>query len=393
MKRIGVCIEWDRAWGRDVCEGICAFAQKHPDWSLTLMKIADVGRRAIPAGMDGLIVHVPSESLEDLLCSRRCPVVDLACRTRYDARTLRGHWQDNAAIGRLAARHFIEHRFASFAFCGYDGQAFSDIRKRAFVRTLERHRHSVETYSCDRSVTSGFVSAAMYGEERIDSAPDSPRLVRWLQSLAKPVAVFCANDLRALQAILACEKAGISVPDEVAVLGVDNDTLICNFITPTISSIDPDAKAIGVAAAESLACALDGRPEGRAIQAVRPRELVTRASSDVFSVEPRWLSDALVFIRRNINRSLSAADVYAAANRSHTSVDAAFRRALGASVLSTIRSVALDEAKRLLAATGLPISEVSKRTGFRSPQYFCNVFSGAFGMSPSAFREAGKRFS
>lgn len=386
MKRIGICVEWDRSWGRNICEGICAFAKTQPDWSLALCKPTDFKKSAASADFDGFITHMPDSILESLLASTHGVVVDLACRTRYDARAVRGIWQDNAAIGRLAARHFIEHRFTRFAFCGYDGQAFSDLRRDAFKRTLEHHQHSVEAYTCPASATRAFASYAVRGE-RLSSAPDSRQLVRWLKSLPKPIALFCANDLRGLQVIMVCGNAKIAVPQEVAVLGVDNDTLICNFVTPTISSIDPNATTLGFIAAESLCIALEGSPCLTEERIVKPRELITRASTNIFPLDPPWLSDALIYIQRNISRHLSAQDVYAALGRSHTTVNAAFREKLGGSVQAEIRRVALEEARRLLERTDFSVATVAKRTGFHTPQYFCNVFTSVFGRSPSAFRQ------
>lgn len=386
MKRIGICIEWDRSWGRNICEGICAFAQTQPDWSLTLLKPADFKKSATPTDFDGFITHMPDSLLEDLLAHTHGTVVDLACRVRYDARVVRGIWQDNAAIGKLAARHFLEHHFTRFAFCGYDGQPFSDFRKDSFIHYLEHHQRRVEVYSCSAAVTRTFAADAVRGE-RLNSAPDSRQLVRWLKSLPKPIAVFCANDLRGLQVIMACEDAGIAVPQEVAVLGVDNDTLICNFVTPTLSSIDPDATTLGFIAAESLQYALEGGVDPSNGRIVKPRELITRASSNIFPLDPPWLSDALIYIRRNINHHISAQHVYAALGRSHTNVNAAFREKLGTSVQAEIRRVALEEAKRLLCKTDLSIADIAKRTGFHTPQYFCNTFTNAFGKSPTAFRQ------
>lgn len=385
MKRIGICIEWDRSWGRNICEGICTFAQTQPDWSLTLLKPADFKKSATPTDFDGFITHMPDPLLESLLASAQGVVVDLACRTRYDARVVRGIWQDNAAIGKLAARHFIEHRFTRFAFCGYDNQPFSDFRRDSFIRYLEHHRHAVEVYTSAASVAHTFASNAVRGE-RLDSAPDSKQLIRWLKSLPKPIALFCANDLRGLQVIMACEVAGIAVPQEVAVLGVDNDTLICNFVTPTLSSIDPDATTLGFVAAESLSHALEGDSIPFEPKIVKPNDLIERSSTNIFPLDPPWLADALIYIRRNINHHLSAQDVYAALGRSHTNVNSAFRANLGTSVQAEIRRVALEEAKRLLNKTDLSIADVAKRTGFHTPQYFCNIFTSVFGKSPTTFR-------
>lgn len=385
MKRVGVCIEWDRAWGRCICEGICAFAQAHSSWSLALLKPADFRKNSTREDFDGFITHMPDRFLENLLGGSHGPVVDLAFRTDYDSRVVRGIWQDNAEIGRLAARHFLEHRFTRFAFCGYDGQPFSDCRRDSFIRNLGDFQQDVKVYSCSPSVTRNFTFNAIYGE-RLDSAPDSCKLVRWLKSLPKPIALFCANDLRGLQVILACRTAGISVPNEIAVLGVDNDTLICNFIAPTLSSIDPDATALGLAAAKSLDLAFNGKPVSSVPQMIRPRDLIARTSTDIFPLNPPWLSDALVFIRRNITHHISAADVCASVGRSHTSVNASFRRELGTSVQGEIRRVALDRAVCLLLTTDLPAAEIARRTGFRTPQYFCSTFAKVLGKPPGDFR-------
>ena len=382
MKRIGIYVERHRAWGRQICEGVCAFAQAHDDWSLAMLEREDFASPTRLSAFDGFIARVPDVTVAQALAHTRRPVADLTCEAASEGRFIRAVWQDNAAVGKLAARHFIEHRFTRFAFCGYADRRFSDERRDAFARCLRLNRFETAVYECPPTATRAYDTATAQ-HERLSSAPDARQLVRWLQSLPKPVAVFCANDLRGQQVIFACAEAGIAVPAEVAVLGLDNDTLVCNFVTPTLSSIDPDATALGLSAARALALGLDGLRTPPRQSLVPPRELVTRASTETFPVDPPWLSDALVFIRRNINRRLSAADVYAAVHRSHTRVDAAFRERLGTTVQAEIRRVALDEARRLLATTGLSVADVARRAGFASPQYFCNVFTAAFGQPPS----------
>ena len=150
----------------------------------------------------------------------------------------------------------------------------------------------------------------------------------------------------------ACHSACLQVPRDLALLGVDNDTVVCNFVSPMLSSIDPDAFQVGRVTAERLDRCLDGArlPSYGRIPRVSPRELVVRASSQTFPVNPEWLSDALVFIRRNYHRHLTASAVYAYLNRSHTRIDAAFRAQLGTTVQQEIRRVSLAEAERLLTS-------------------------------------------
>ena len=383
MKRIGIYVERHRAWGRQACEGICAFAQERRDWSLSMLEPDDFKSPSALARFDGFIARVPNAQVATALRQTRRPVADLTREAVSKGLFLHTARQDNAAIGKLAARHFIEHRFTNFAFCGYAERRFSNERRQAFCRYLALNRFTAESYDSPPTAVQDYDTATA-SHEAFASAPDVKRLMRWLRKLPKPVAVFCANDYRGRQVIEACADAGIGVPGEVAVLGTDNDTLVCNFVTPTISSIDPDVMSLGRAAAESVSRARDGNDAPSKPVMIPPRELVVRASTETFPVDPPWLSDALVFIRRNVNRRLSAADVYSAVGRSHPRVDAAFRNKLGTTVQSEIRRVALAEAERLLATTKMPVADVAKLTGFSSPQYFCNVFTATFGKPPSA---------
>ena len=384
MKRIGIYVERHRAWGRQACEGICAFAQERRDWSLSMLELGDFRSPSTLARFDGFIARIPNAQVATALRQTHRPVADLTREAVSKGLFICTARQDNAAIGKLAARHFIEHRFTNFAFCGYAERRFSNERRHSFANHLALNRFNVDTYDCPPTAVHDYDTATA-SHEAFAPAPDVRHLMRWLRKLPKPVAVFCANDYRGRQVIEACADAGIGVPGDVAVLGTDNDTLVCNFVTPTLSSIDPDVMALGRAAAESVSRMIDGGAEQPNPVMVPPRGIVVRASTETFPVDPPWLSDALVFIRRNVNRRLSAADVYSAVGRSHTRVDAAFRDKLGTTVQSEIRRVALAEAKRLLATSAMPISDIAKLTGFSSPQYFCNVFTATFGKSPSAF--------
>ena len=386
MKRIGIFVERQRAWGRQLCEGVASFAQERADWELTTLEREDLASRRLLAAFDGFIARVYDETVAKVFRRTGKPVADVSCEQTLPSPFIRGVLQDNRAIGILAARHFIEHRFTNFAFCGFDGKRFSDARRDTFTRCLRFNHFDCHAYRSPARAAAE-LDKSIASRERLVAGADNARLQAWLAKLPKPIAVFCANDLRAFHVLEACKSCGLKVPGDVAILGVDNDTLVCNFTSPPLSSIDPDAFSLGVSAAESLSAAL----EGNAVTAPRkigPKSVVTRVSSEIYPLEPVWLSSALVFIRRNVNRHISATDVYAHLKLSHTAVNRAFRDRLGTTVQKEIRKAQLAEACHLLRDTALPLAEISRCTGFVTPQYFTNVFAAALKRSPSAFRAA-----
>ena len=198
--------------------------------------------------------------------------------------------------------------------------------------------------------------------------------------------MFCSNDLRAYQLIAACREAGIAVPSDVSVLGVDDDDLVCNFTHPQISSVNPNADGIGFVAAAELDRLLSGGRRPRHLT-VGPSGLVERLSSRAYAVEPAWVADALVFISRTLADGVSAADVYRQVGRSHTVVNRGFRDALGTTVQKTIAEFRLKEALRLAKAGKSSPTEIAHLCGFASVEYFTNSFTARFGKPPSYYSE------
>jgi len=381
---IGIFVERQRAWGRRLCERVAAFAQENRTWELTTLEPEDLRNRRLLQGFDGFVARVYDTSVARAFQRLGRPVSDVSCETLLPSPFARGVLQDNAAIGALAASHFLEHRFTHFAYCGFDGKRFSDARKEAFGNRLRESHYTSLLYRSPKSAAVR-LDESIARSERLDRGPDFRGLRTWLRGLSKPVGVFCANDLRAFQVSEACKDCGLKVPDEVAILGVDNDTLVCNFTNPTLSSIDPDAFSLGYSAAECL-CRMLGGDWKTPPRQVGPKEIVPRVSTEIYPLNPPWLSDALVYIQRNVSRHLSAADVCTHLKLSHTYVNRILRDRLDTTLQREIRSSQLAEARHLLRSTTLPLSEIAQKAGFSTPQYFCNVFTSALGLSPSAFR-------
>lgn len=363
MKRIALTVERMRAYGRNVCEGVAAYAQERTeDWALEFVDSRAVGGRGGYSCCDGAIVRIVDDRMAARLRVLRRPVVDIFCRKAHKG--IVGVDADHLAIAKLAGRHFLTRKFSYFAFCGYDGIRYSDERREAFVRYLRHNRYGCDCYRTPPGAMKSFDDDVIQNE-RVKLGADARRLMAWLRKLPKPCAVFCCHDLRAYQVIELCRQAGIAVPNEIAVLGVDDDHMLCSFTTPKISSVDPNAFGVGWAAAEALDRLMRGeavRPK-RGFVSVPPKDIIVRASTEVYPYDPKWISDALVFIRRNVVRSVNAADVFAHLGLSHTVVERTFKKALGSTIQREIMKARVEEAQHLLLTTDLSASEIGVRCG------------------------------
>jgi LacI family transcriptional regulator len=383
MKKIGILIERQRAYGRQLCEGIVRFAQERSDWVLNMLEWEDLQHIDRLKKFDGFIVRIFNEQVASVMKLTNKPIVDV-----YVSRERAGVASSDQlarCIGQMAVRHFIEHKFTRFAFFGHEGKRYSDLRRDAFVHCLKLNHFACDVYKASKSALQAFDKIVLRRERyQVDSERKS--IVRWLTKLEKPIAVFCSHDLRAYQLCSICREEGIKVPSEVGILGVDNDSLLCNFTDPTLSSIDPNAEGIGFAAAEELEHLFAGGAP-HAIR-TRPGRLIERGSTKTYPINPPWLSDALVFIKGNVAKRLTAADVYRHVGKSHTLVNRVFHDVLNTTIAKEIAATRIAEAKRLLQSSNLSLSEVANLSGFASPEYFTNSFSSSVGQSPTSYRNS-----
>ena len=388
MRNIGILIERQRAFGRRLCTGIVQYAQTREDWQLTMLDMDDLVHPAHLAGFDGFIARVINGEIARTFAKVGRPVVDVfeGDRAQRFAKVV----QDAEKISGLAAEHFLQHRFTKFGFFGHEGIAYSDLRRDAFVGRLRLNGHDCTVYRTPQAVIRNFEYTVMR-KEMYSTSSEARSIASWVKKLPKPIAVFASHDLRAYQLIRVCKELGVAVPSQVAVLGVDDDEILCNFTNPTISSVDPNACGIGFTAAKTLDEIVDGRANPPRVTYVSPSRLVERKSTATFPLDPPWLSDALVFINNNVQKRLSALDVYRHVGRSHTVVNDAFRGALGTTVSKAIADARMKEARRLVSTTSIPFAEAAARSGFASVQYFTRSFTAAYGKSPSAVRRLDAR--
>ncbi len=383
MKKIALLIETSRAYGRNLLSGVAQFAQSQHDWLMRLMTPEDLHGRCPFAGFDGIIARTVNTTALRKISASGLPTVDMSHEQKIPKFLAVG--SHDHAIGIMAANFFLGHSFRNFAFCGFKGMKFSDIRRDSFKKIISGAGFQTNEFSFPEPMTDAF----FYGE-KFDDMHVIQLLRKWVQSVPPQTAVFCANDMRAYQLIRAATAESIRIPHDLAVLGSDNDNLICLFSTPPLSSINPNAEGVGYAAARILHAAMQ---DPSAAQKRRhkpfhaaPGELIERASTEFYPISPSWLSDLLVFIGRNIAHPLSASDVVAHSGRSYPTVEKAFAKAFGETIGQYITRVKMNEARRLITLGRHSSKEIASLTGFSSPQYFCNAYRRFFGYPPFAGR-------
>ena len=363
-------IEMSSAHGRGLMRGIANFAQQHPEWSLRLEESGPF-KAAPPPWIkawsgDGIIARIETPQIARALLAKRVPLVNVAGRTsppgvpRVDT--------DNRTVCELAANHFLERGYRNFAYCGNPHFEWSGWRRDYFSGLL----------AADHRPCSVFQLA--------ESAAGGKQLVAWLASLPKPVGVFAANDQCGCAVLQACAAGGLEVPAEVAVLGVDNDEILCTLCRPPLSSVVPDTEGIGYLAAETLQALMEGR--GPTPPFVKPLTVCSRQSTDAAAVGDWHVSRALRFILGHARRGINVDDVVAQSHASRRFLEKRFRAVVGRSIHEEIFRIRFEFAQSLLATTALPLKEIAVRSGLRRADYLSAVFRERLGLAPRTFREA-----
>lgn len=387
--KIGVLIELSREFGRELCKGIIEFASQNGGFDPVFITPKSLGNRQALTGFGGFIARVMTDEIAKVLSKTGKPVVDVYYEKPHAGFAVVK--TNHAKIGRIAAQHFLDRKFKNFAFCGFAGGRFSKYCLLGYRRALTSAGCTCTAYQPSESTRYEFDSSVLIAE-KLNLAPDRKSLIKWVKSLPKPIAVFCPNDLRAWQLLNVCKEYGVDVPREMAILGLDNDSIVCGFCRPMISSVDPDCMAIGREAAHTL-MEMIAKPhlaKKQIVRQVNPIGVVERASTEVYPLNPPWISDALVYIHKHVSDRLTADDVFKHLGLSHTIVSRTFRKVLNTTVQKEIADSRLETARHFLANTNLSAAEIAGRAGFGSSSYFMRRFTSEHGMAPLAWRKSSK---
>jgi LacI family transcriptional regulator len=284
---------------------------------------------------------------------------------------------DDVVCGQLAADYLMEQGFRSFAFCGFEGIQWSRNRARSYTQKLAESGMKSVVYD------------PIHSKRGHVSGPAVRAIAQWLKSLTKPVAIMAANDDRALEITLACKMADLDIPDDVSILGVDDDELICDLSRPPLSSIRLSTEMAGYRAAEMLYTIMQHkpiRPADRRID-VTPLYVVTRNSTDILAIEDSDVAAAIRYIRDHARKNISVGDVVNEVMLSKRTLQQRFKKVRGHSIHNEIKRVRVDVLARMLLDTHLSISRIAESLQFPDVAYLSNWFKHEMGMSPSAYRK------
>ncbi|MEL7484595.1 MAG: substrate-binding domain-containing protein [Planctomycetota bacterium] len=335
---------------------------------------------------DGVIARTENRAISEALQSLGVPIVDL--RGSFQPRLGRMIDTSPGGCAELAFEHFWERGITVMAFCGYENVDFSERRRNAFVDFARSRDVTVNVFESDTLPTDQRTRASTLSSEARGEF-DQTIMVEWLRTLPKPAAILAANDVRGRQVLAACAVADIAVPEEVAVLGIDNDEVICELSHPPLSSIEPDTRSIGFAGAASLDTLMSepSKENVSSVRMIRPLGVVVRQSTDITAIDDLVVARAAKIIREQAE-SISSVEVLAEmVNLSRATLERRFRSALGRSPHQEIDRIRLDRARSLVRGTTYPLHKIADMVGYSNASRLVDAYKRRFEITPGADRQ------
>ncbi len=374
VPRVILKIESSRASGRALLRGIAEYSHQRGPWAFSweVSGLAERWLRTKCSDADGIILR-DSTNLKEVL-SFGLPTVVFGHLQQEIAGVVNVS-ADSPAIGRLGAEHLIACGFRNFAFCGFTvahGAQWPEIRRKHFSRCV---------------VQAGFASPVSFdfSIDRWDKQRTAG--IRWLRSLPKPVGLMACNDDCGQRIMELCKSIGLAVPDEVGVIGADNDEVVCNLMDPPMSSVAVNFERAGYEAAAALDRLMRGDTRVPSGITAAATHVAARRSTDFVASDNPHLHKAMIFIRDHARKPMVVKDVARASGLSRRSLELNFSRFLGRTILQEIKRARTDQIARLLVESDTAVAEIAEILGFPDVQHVARYFRAGKKISPTAYRK------
>jgi LacI family transcriptional regulator len=379
VPQVALIIETSTAYGRAILRGISQYICEHEPWDVYIEQRSL--QDPVPPwlshwGGDGIISRASTPSTARQVLRTGIPTVDLNDQVKNLG--MPQIHSDHAAIARLAADHLMDRGFKHFAYFGFPVFEWSLQRDEAFTQWVRAAGHSFH----ENKVT----PRASWGHQQVSWQEEIIGVARWVKRLPKPLGMFAGSDTRGKQLLDACRLARVAVPEEVAVIGVDNEELACKLALPPLSSVVPDAFRVGYEAAVMLDLIMKGGPAPEPLRYIPPLGVVTRQSTDVTAIPDPRVATAMSFIRENACDGIGVEDVVEHLLVSRSVLQQLFRQILDKTIHGAITDVRIQRVKQLLSETDLSLNAIAQRTGFAYDTYLSIVFKRETGRTPSCYR-------
>jgi LacI family transcriptional regulator len=376
-KRIALAFPMGLAFIERLQQGILDYAQHHGGWMLTrvpeMLSPSIDWLRHWPG--DGAFVLVTAQSDARIARALSIPVVNLA--GHLPAPGVATVMVDHTAIGRLAAQHLLKRCFRRFGFYGTRGKHYSEERRQGFSDTVR-----LAGGHCDALEALDLASA------RTKWIDQQEELERWLRRLQTPVGIMASTDLRAAMVLDACAHAGLRVPEDVAVIGVDNDPVACEFSTPPLSSVSRNDREVGWAAAALLERLIQGGSAPERPVLIAPDGMVQRRSTETLAIEDPHVAAAVRHVRESLGEPFGVERIADQTPLSRRRLEHRFRQCLGCTPYQFINEQRVERARQMLVVPGKrTLTEVAAACGFRELRRFRLVFRRVTGLTPAEYRE------
>lgn len=359
--------------------GIGRYIEAHGPWS-TFLELRAF-ESSVPPWLanwdgDGIISRTYSAAMADAIASAGVPTVEVRSTVYNQDCPFVG--MDNALMGEAVAEHFLNRGYRRFAAYTLDNEAFFRERVRNFVSRVEG-----AGAPCECLPAQGEQSPADWEEHQA-------KLIGWLESLAKPVGVFAANDQLAVQLLDACQRGGIAVPEEVAVVGCENEKTLCEFASPTLTSIQYDGEMVGYRAAETLDRMMNGEKPPSRPTLIPPKAIEVRGSSDEFVIEDPIVLRTVKLIRAEAFTGITVGEICKRLGISRSTLERRMKQSLNRGTKEELLRVRFREVNRLLRNTNFTIDTIAENAGFTHAHYLQTAFRERYGLTPGSYRKRNR---
>jgi LacI family transcriptional regulator len=382
MRKVMFISELTRGHPRELLRGIVRYVRLHGTWSVHTELIGDSSRNDFGIDLDPLL-EFAEKDIDGVITRDVCraqkfirrgiPTI-IAVQPPEIKHRVPHIVLDHRVIGKMAAEHLMDRGIRNFAYCGYADAYWSEARLNGFQEYLEEAGFSADAFK--------FV----HSTDRKEQQRERKRISEWLQSLPKPVGVMAVDDEAGRHIITLCNMLQILVPEELAILGVSNDDILCDFCNPPLSSIALNSQRAGFEAAALLDKMMSGSVVDDCRLRVSPVRVVTRQSTDIVAVDDPYVSRALYYIRNHVKNNIKVQDVINHTHISRRALERRFQKHLNGSIHKKIQSARVDMMASLLCETSMLVSEIADEMEFEGVEHVSRYFKREMKMTPQEFR-------
>lgn len=380
VPKVILIIENSREYGRGLLRGIANYANLHGPWAFyrdeDLFYQKPDKNKTLPLlkkwGADGIIMRERREAKE--IIKLGIPTIIAPYTTQKYPNTPK-ITVNCLAVGKMGAEHLINRGYKNFGFCGFNNMMWSVERGEGFCEKLAEEGFEANIYS-----PPGNLKTLPWEDEQV-------YMKQWLETLPLPVGIMACNDDRSQHILEACKITGLKVPQDVAILGVGNDEMLCKLAQPQISSIARNHENAGYQAALLLDKIMSGNKPKNTTITVQPTHVVTRRSTDFLAIDNQELLKALRFIYKHCNEPIQVDDIVAGTDISRRKLELLFKNELSRSVLKEIKRIRTDKIAQMLIETNLSITQIALAMGFSSSAHIGRYFKEEKGITTQEYRK------